>query len=472
MMVNSIQSTGSVFNVNAQKVKKQEKAEVNNQQTEQKPVVAADGNATKAYILGGTRAAAKKPQDPIKAWVNSLPFADDLSPEDKRNLGNVIRKNDQETDYMKKMIHLVCKKMVTPFATTSLCKHGQMSELAKSDIDTYYDKVKEQGMSIKDAFVPEAASQKEGQETAKVGDVFRVAGQDNIYVKNGDNESKQLKMDADTYLKLFPPVERYAACQGGNGDCYFLSSVNAIMENPYSRTAVYDCFTQNGNDVEVKFPNGKVSENCPNAKLPKGADISKYTDGPMGMKLLEYTYGKDVEAQRFEQYDEIVSKEFKKMDKDLKKWEKKTPQDDLALKKQKEIKKRIENWKTGQAQFEEMRNNPNNTKVLIEDDNCDLVIGKFGPMFEEVSKVDSDYKNPHEFYLGGLGGYADPVMETFGFVSETVETDVDEDYIIECKKCSRYFEDHGTYSDHIDRCVRITTMIRDMKNYFDLTYQH
>lgn len=50
----------------------------------------------------------------------------------------------------------------------------------------------------------------------------------------------------------------------------------------------------------------------------------------------------------------------------------------------------------------------------------------------------------------------------------TPENYVDEDYIIECKKCSRYFEDHETYSDHIDRCIRITTMIRDMKNYFDI----
>lgn len=216
------------------------------------------------------------------------------------------------------MIHLVCKNMVTPIATTSLCKHGQMSDLAKQDIDTYYDKVKEQKMSIKDAFVPMHSSQEEGQAASQVGDVFRVDGQDKIYVKSGDNTSKQLKMDADTYLKLYPPVERFSSCQGANGDCYLLSTINAMMENPYTRASIYDCFTQDGNDVIMQLPAGKAKVLCPDAKLPKGSDYSKYTDGPMGMKLLEHMYGRELQEEKYEEYNQVVSKEFEKWIRTLK----------------------------------------------------------------------------------------------------------------------------------------------------------
>lgn len=419
MLINAITAANTVNTAAA--VKKQN-AVVTNPVTTMQPNVRQtnnDGGALKSYFLGGVSFGGKKKPDQIKDYINHLPFADELSPEDKRNLGNVLRKKDEETDYMKKMIHLICKNMVTPMATSSLCKHGQMSTFAKQDIDTYYDKVKEQKMSVKDAFVPMHATQAEGQEAAQVGDVFRVEGQDKIYVKSGDNSSKQLKMDADTYLKLYPPVERYASCQGGNGDCYFLSTVNALFENPYSRASVYDCFTQKGNDVVMQLPSGRAEVTCPNGKLPKGSDYTKYTDGPMGMKLLEHMYGKELQAEKYEEYNAVVDKEFAKMEKDLAKWEKKTPQDNLALKKQKEIKTRMENWKKGQEDVEATRTNPDNKKVFLLDDNLEFVIGKFGPMMEEVDKVDNEYMNPSDYYCGAFGGLAEPVLEDFGYVPET-----------------------------------------------------
>lgn len=67
-----------------------------------KPQINSDSGALKSYFLAGVNFGGKKKPDPIKNYVNNLPFADELSPEDKRNLGNVLRKNDEETDYMKK----------------------------------------------------------------------------------------------------------------------------------------------------------------------------------------------------------------------------------------------------------------------------------------------------------------------------------------------------------------------------------
>jgi hypothetical protein len=319
--------------------------------------------------------------------------------------------------------------MVTPYATSSLCQHGIVSELVKEDIDTYYDKVQDKGMSIKDAFVPLHSSQKEGQDSAKVGDVFRVNGQDKIYIKSGDNTSRQLDMDADAYLKMYPPVQRYASCQSGNGDCYLLSSVNAVNENPYSRAALLDCFHQDGNDMIMQIPGHETQVRCKNMQLPLSSDLDKYTEGPTGMKLIEYMYGKEVENQKYNEYQEIVSKEMKKMDKELSKWEKKMPQDNLALKKQKEVKQRIENWTKGQAAVDEAMKDPNHKMVFVLDDELNFVIGKFGPMTDDVSKVDSGYSEPGDYYTGGKGGFPDIAISDFGFLAENYETGIDDDEI-------------------------------------------
>lgn len=392
----------------------------------------------------------KKKPDPINQWIKTLPFADELSPADKRNLGNVIRKNDEETEYMKKMIHLVCKEMVTPMATTSLCKHGIMSELAKADIDTYYDKVKDKNMSIADAFVPVSASQAEGQAKAAVGDVFRVDGQDKIYVKSGDDYSRQLDMDADTYLKLYPPVERYASAQGGNGDCYLLSSINAVMENPYARPALLDCFHQKGNDVVVQFPGKETQVVFENGQLPKGTDIEKYTEGPTGMKLLEHAYGKTYEADKYAEYKDVVAEEMKKMEKDLAKWEKKNPKDSLTIKKKKEINQRMANWQAGQAKIDEAMADPNHKMLFILDDYDNFVIGKFGPMTEDVNKVDKEYNVPSDYYTGGVGGYTDFALRMLGFDAESFLTSEDEDAIDEAlfaKNPNDYIIAAGTHPE-------------------------
>ncbi len=387
---------------------------------------------TKLISANNKVSANKKPKDPVNQWIKSLPFADELSPEDKRNLGNVIRKDDEETAYMKKMIHLICKKEVTPMATTSLCKHGIMSELAKADIDTYYDKVKGQGMSKEDAFVPVHASQAEGQKASAVGDVFRVDGQDKIYIKSGDDYSRQLDMDAETYMKLYPPVERYASSQGGNGDCYLLSSINAVMENPYARPALLDCFHQQGNDVMVQFPGKDTQVTFTNGQLPRKADLEKYTEGPMGMKLLEHAYGKTFEADKYAEYKQVVADEMKKMEKELhEKWEKKNPKDSLTIKKKKELNDRMANWQAGQAKVDAAMADPNHKMLFVLDDYDNFVIGKFGPMTEDVDQVDKEYKVPSDYYTGGVGGYTDFAIRMLGFEAENYAVGVDEEEINE-----------------------------------------
>ena len=471
-MINLDASNLSVKSVQRQQLEKTEKKA----ETRQAEVLPPQEKAEKvspdlAKVVYGVQsnsvsAPKKKEVDPSTQYVQDLPFADKLSPSDKRNLARVIRKNDEETDYMKRMIALVCEDKVNPYATATLCKHGVMSDFAKRDLDIYRDKVQGEGMSVKDAFVPEFASAEEAKAATPVGDVFRVAGQDNIFIKNGDNETVQLKMDADTYLELYPPVERYSACQGANGDCYLLSSINSIMENPYTRSTVLQCFEQQGNDVVVKLPNSSTSVTYKDGKMPEGTDMSKFTDGPMGMKMLERAYGVEIEKQTYDQYTEAVTKEQKKMQKELAKWEKKQPQDNLALKKQREIKKRMENWSKGQAEVDEAMKDPNHKLMILTDDAGELIIGKFGPMTEDVDKVDAEYKVPADYYTGGVGGFMDVATKQFGFESEDYDVGVDEEYIDEVLK-SEYPYDYlisaGTYPeiDITDIIEMFTDVIED-----------
>ncbi|MBQ2645146.1 hypothetical protein IJG14_06215 [bacterium] len=361
----------------------------------------------------------KKKGDEVTQWINNLPFAQDLSPMDKRNLGNVIRKKDEETDYMKKMIHMVCKNLVTPQAATSLCRHGVMSDFAKQDIDTYFSKVKEQGMSVKDAFVPEYTTKAEANDATPVGEVFRIAGQDRIFVKSDDKNSEQLNMDADTYLELYPPVERFASCQNENGDCYLLSSINSIMENPYTRSTIYKCFNQEGDDVVVKLPNSKTETKFEKGVLDYKTDLSKVTSGPLGMKMLEKAYGVELEKRNYDKYTDIMNSEYEKMDKQLAKWQNKRIQDGLAIKKQKEISQRIENWHAGQAKVDEAMKDPNHKLLILMDDYGEFIIGKYGPMTDDVDKVDSEYSDPKDYYTGGIGGIMTNAMKDFGFEAET-----------------------------------------------------
>ena len=365
-------------------------------------------------------------------WLKKLPFAGKLTPSDKRNIRNVIQQGDEETEYMKKMIQLVCEKKVPYTATTKLSEHGVMSDMVKNDIDIYYDKVKGDGMSIKDAFVPLHASQAEGQNATPVGDVFRVDGQDKIFIKSGDNSSKQLDMDADTYLELYPPVSRYASSQGKTGDCYLLSSIESIMANPYARPALLDCFHQDGNDVTVQFPDKETQVVFKNGELPGFSaigDRSKYATGPMGMKLLEHAYGKTYEADKYAEYKDTVAKEMKKMEEELEECKNEGPLS--AIKKKIEISKKMANWKAGEAKVDEQMADPNHKMLFVLDDDNNFIIGKYGPMTEDVKAVDKRYSVPSEYYTGGVGGCPEQAFEMLGFNSEYYMIEEDENKIDE-----------------------------------------
>lgn len=360
-----------------------------------------------------------------KQYVNNLSFSEKMSPEDKRYLNKILGKNNEDTDYAKKMIGLIEEEKVNPYALTHLCQQSQMSDLVKSDMDIYFDKVVGQNMSVEDAFIPVHDSQKTGQKATAVGDVFRVKGQDKIYAKTGDDYSRQLELDAPTYLKLFPPVERYASTQGEAGDCYLLSAINGFMENPYSRAVIYDCFSQNKNGVTVKTYTSKAKINSPDCKLPKDADETKYAAGAPGIQLIEHLYGKNVEKRKLSEYSKIMSREISRFTKQLENYQ--NSNDASTEAKQQKISKKLEGYKSALQTVKEDAKSQNNKIAFILDDNDDFIMGKNGPMFEECNKLHSGYTHPSDYYRGSNGGLLERPLEFFGFLPEIYEPDMDEE---------------------------------------------
>ena len=108
----------------------------------------------------------------------------------------------------------------------------------------------------------------------------------------------QLNMDKKTYNKLFPPIERFSSTQGRIGNCWQITGFNGILRDPLECRSIYECIRQEGDDIVISFPNGKLSEiRFENGQLPVGADPKRYSSGSLGINLLECAQAKDRQAE-------------------------------------------------------------------------------------------------------------------------------------------------------------------------------
>ena len=140
----------------------------------------------------------------------------------------------------------------------------------------------------------------ETEATGKVGEV--VEKEDGLYVTNEKGELEKLNISADTYLKLFPPVERYDIAQHSVGDCYFVSScLIDMMKNQKAFSKLLQMFSEDedGNltlkyagtlsDYPVTFEKGelKIVDGKVNNK-----EVEKYkqVSGAKGLVMLEQAY--------------------------------------------------------------------------------------------------------------------------------------------------------------------------------------
>jgi len=139
--------------------------------------------------------------------------------------------------------------------------------------------------------------------STSVGDVVEKDGK--LYV-NDSGKMVALGISADTYLELFPPVERFFVEQNSYNDCFFIATtLMESMEKPAARAKILQMFSENSNgDITVTFPgisdypvtfqNGKLKET--DNEWNQGGTIYEYkstqtaTTACLGESMLEQAY--------------------------------------------------------------------------------------------------------------------------------------------------------------------------------------
>jgi hypothetical protein len=236
-----------------------------------------------------------------------------------------------------------------------------------------------------------------------------------IYVKDGEDSSHQLKVDKETFINLVPPAQRFANMQYAIGDCYCVSSLNTVMEDPKTRVALYDAFEQDGKDIHVKYPNGKADYVAHNAQLDKSTNEMMIMRGSQGMRLLEDAFGLELKVKAEDDFRTIQQQKI--ADKKAQYQAETDPREKAIMKKDwNGMKQRL-------ADFEEsLATAGNKTVVLRDDTGIDIVYkeDRYGMQFAKLKEAPEnqgkkEYSTQKEYYRGSLGGYQHQVMDLLGF---------------------------------------------------------
>ncbi len=169
---------------------------------------------------------------------------------------------------------------------------SDQGKLIAKDIELVY-KSKVTGVPIEDYLVPHKATVEDALGTLKVGDVFEVEGQKNIFIKTANGAYEQLNISKSTYNKLFPAVDRFTSGQQYSGDCYLVASLFTMFSDSTARKYLLECISEaDDGSITIELPGAftKVTLN-PDQKITDiGISESNVTYGALGMQLLETAY--------------------------------------------------------------------------------------------------------------------------------------------------------------------------------------
>ena len=122
-----------------------------------------------------------------------------------------------------------------------------------------------------------------------------------LYVNDGSRLVK-LNISSETYLELFPPVDRYDINQNSIGDCYFVSGcLTDLMKNGETYAELLQMFSEDSNgNITVRFAGtlGSYPVTFQNGDLKimdgyvNGQTVKKYSNasGSLGTQMLEQAY--------------------------------------------------------------------------------------------------------------------------------------------------------------------------------------
>lgn len=205
---------------------------------------------------------------------------------------------DENAENLKRIIDFISENDLSENILYSILTNGGINSKLTDDLD-------EIKMAGKD-FIPEFKDDDEALEFAKEGDVFKTKNSDFAKIKTDNDTIKELKISPKTYLKLFPPAQRYMITQGFSGDCFLLSSLNAIFNHPKAKYNILSSFTETKDGVNVKFPNGQNELFFKNCELNEDTDDVRLSTGCTGIQMLEHLYGYETVTDRQNEGKEIL----------------------------------------------------------------------------------------------------------------------------------------------------------------------
>lgn len=357
--------------------------------------------------------------------INKFALTGKLGVSDLINLKKIVKQNDKQAENTVMLLNLVNDKSINSRTLKYICKDGIMSDGMEKDIRTIYS-AKQQNIDPNDLYISHVNSASDGAAKVNVGEMFEVEGEKNIFIKNKDGLAEQLKLDKATMVKLFPLGERFANAQRLSGDCYFVSAVNSMYENPQARINFLKCFEQDGENINIRFPSSDFVYTAEKGEMPKHYS-KNYITGSLGMKLIEHAYG-EMLADRF---SNMAVDAQEKAIQSLEQKQTQTPDD-------KYIKERISEHEHTLERFKNDLNSKKPELVVMIEDLGDLKVekntdGKSVVVAESVKRPEmsdysginlkrldemnmyrhTSYETPGDFYRGD-GGFMEDVFNDFG----------------------------------------------------------
>lgn len=207
-----------------------------------------------------------------------------------------INKGSVKASDFQMLLDLVLNGEVNSGILKFLPQNSNLPPNITADIDKLYEAYSD-GKKPIDVFIPIFKSDEEAKSKLSVGDIYQIENEQNASIISRNSYSTKLNMSREMCYDLFPPVQRFATTQNLIGNCWEISLLKALYTDPETRADLLKLFTQDGNDVIVKYPKADYGEvKFKNAQMPQELDMNYYSNGAKGFQMLEYADGKEIYA--------------------------------------------------------------------------------------------------------------------------------------------------------------------------------
>ena len=227
-------------------------------------------------------------------------------------ISSKLDKADSEASNLGMILDLVQEGKLSNKILRSITMNSKLNKNAEDDLERLYFAYIN-NLDVKEAFIPDYEDKNSALDMLNTGDVCTIEGEKNIRIKTSDTKLNRIWLSKDAYFKLCPPVERFAFIQSDDmGDCYFISTIDAIYSNPDTRYKLLNVFKENDDGtISVNFggwryKNGEIVRRDKNKKtytfdFPQDDyDSSVAYSSPL-LKILEKAYDMETKDTAYKQ---------------------------------------------------------------------------------------------------------------------------------------------------------------------------